>query len=153
MASGGHPGAGMRGGPLRDVMEQAAAGGRIPGIAVAVAHRDGSVERLVVGNDAVGRPLTVASVFPVASITKLATALAVLRLVDRGDLSLDQPLASYLPEAAAGRDGVLLRQLLCHTAGLPYQYPEACLTWGPELDWPTVARACLSLPPEYPPGT
>ena len=70
----------------------------------------------------------------VYSVTKTMTALCALILADRGDLDLDAPVARYWPEfAAAGKEHVLVRHLLAHTAGLP--------DWdGPidELyDWPT----------------
>jgi CubicO group peptidase (beta-lactamase class C family) len=59
----------------------------ISGVVIAVARDGHPVEHLAVGSDARGRPLTPDSLFPVASITKLVTALSVLRLVDPGDAS------------------------------------------------------------------
>ena len=56
----------------------------IPGVVIAVARDGRPVEHLAVGSDARGRPLAPDNLFPVASITKLATALSVLRLADRG---------------------------------------------------------------------
>ncbi|MQY09302.1 serine hydrolase domain-containing protein [Actinomadura macrotermitis] len=54
------------------------------------------------------------------STTKTMTALCALVLADRGVLDLDAPVARYWPEfAAAGKEGVLLRHVLGHTAGLP----------------------------------
>jgi len=54
------------------------------------------------------------------STTKTMTALCALILADRGELDLDAPVARYWPEfAAAGKQGVLVRHLLGHTAGLP----------------------------------
>jgi CubicO group peptidase (beta-lactamase class C family) len=47
------------------------------------------------------------------------TALCALVLADRGETDLDAPVARYWPEfAAAGKDGVAVRQLLGHTSGL-----------------------------------
>ena len=67
------------------------------------------------------------------------TALCALVLADRGDLDLDAPVARYWPEfAAAGKDRVLVRHLLAHTAGLPdwdgpieelYDWPAATAGW------------------------
>ncbi len=128
------------------------AAGRVPGIVVAAARGDGPVELLAVGQDAAGRPLVEDSLFPVASATKLATALAVLRLVDSGELALDDPLVRYLPGAAAARPGVTLRTLLCHTGGLPIEPPERAALYAPGLDWPTLGRACLQTPPDEPPN-
>jgi CubicO group peptidase (beta-lactamase class C family) len=60
---------------------------------------------------------TIACVF---SVTKTMTALCVLVLADRGELDLDAPVAAYWPEfAVGGKEGVLVRQVLSHTAGLP----------------------------------
>ncbi|AYF98265.1 serine hydrolase domain-containing protein [Protaetiibacter intestinalis] len=54
------------------------------------------------------------------SCTKTVTALAVLLLVDRGDIDLDAPVARYWPEfAAASKEGVLVKHLLSHTSGVP----------------------------------
>src|SRR4051795_7221295 len=61
---------------------------------------------------------TITGVF---SVTKTMTALCALVLVDRGDLDLDAPVARYWPEfAASGKEKVLVRHLLAHTAGLPH---------------------------------
>ena len=58
------------------------------------------------------------TLFRVASITKMATALVVLRLCGEGLLALDQPVAELLPEAHPALEGVTVRHLLCHTSGL-----------------------------------
>src|SRR5438034_1139441 len=63
----------------------------VPGMVIAVARGDGPPEHLVVGEDGRGRPLAEDSLLPVASISKLAVALAVLRLAARGALGLDDP--------------------------------------------------------------
>lgn len=127
----------------------AAAG--VPGIALAMAVGDGPPERLVVGRDATDRPLVPDTLFAVASITKLATALVTLRLVEGGALTLDAPLGVYLPEAvAAGTAGVTLRTLLSHTSGLPLRLDEVS-TDGEGLDWPALAGAALRTPLEAPP--
>ena len=54
--------------------------------------------------------------YRIGSITKSMTAAVVLGLRDEGRLSLDDPLTAHLPET--GLDGVRLRQLLCHSAGM-----------------------------------
>lgn len=58
------------------------------------------------------------TLFRVASITKMATALVVLRLCDEGLLALDQPVAEALPEPHPALEGVTVRHLLSHTSGL-----------------------------------
>jgi len=125
---------------------------QLPGIIVAVQRAQTAPTYLCLGSDAAGQPLRPDSLFPVASITKLATALAVLRLVDTGAVALDDPLARYLPEAAAAQPGVTLHRLLSHTAGLPIDVPPSSAVYAPGLDWPAVAAACLHVPLRRAPG-
>lgn len=124
----------------------------VPGLVVAIARGDGEPEQLVAGSDGAGRPLAAESLFPVASLTKLAVALAILRLADAGRLALDDPLARHLPEAAAAEPGVTLRRLLTHTSGLRGDYPEDLAPRTLDLTWPMIARAVVSVPPAQAPA-
>src|SRR5512138_2615590 len=90
-----------------------------PGLVVAVARGEGAPEYLFHGVDGAANALAADTLFPVASIRKLATALAALRLVAEGRLSLDDPVAQHLPESPLARQAVAVRDLFCHTAGLP----------------------------------
>lgn len=135
------------------VVEEVMRARAVPGVVIAVARNGGSPEHLVVGSDHKGRPLAVDSLLPVASITKLATALAVLRLAADGALRLDDSLARHLPEAAAAREGVTLRTLLSHSAGLPEDVSGEAAPYALGLDWPWLARACLATPLEAAPLT
>jgi CubicO group peptidase (beta-lactamase class C family) len=86
----------------------------------------------------------------VFSVTKTMTALCALILVDRGQLDPDAPVARYWPEfETAGKDGVLVRHVLSHTAGLP--------DWeGPvdELyDWTAATARLAASAPQWEPGT
>lgn len=65
-------------------------------------------------------PMTLDTVFDVASLTKVvATAPAVMLLVERGQVRLDDPVRQYLPDfSGAERDAVSVRHLLTHTSGL-----------------------------------
>ncbi|KOG32744.1 EstA family serine hydrolase [Streptomyces resistomycificus] len=90
---------------------------------------------------------TIANVW---SVSKTMTALCALVLADRGELDPAAPVARYWPEfAAAGKEGVLVRHLLAHTAGLP--------DWdGPvdELyDWPAATARLAGLTPQWKPGS
>lgn len=88
----------------------------------------------------------------VNSTTKNMTALCALILADRGLLDLDAPVAAYWPEfAAAGKEGVLVRHVLSHTAGLP-DLP------GPRAveeiyDWEGVTAELAARAPAWEPGT
>ncbi len=84
------------------------------------------------------------------SVTKTMTALCALILADRGDLDLAAPVCRYWPEfAVAGKEKVLVRHLLAHTAGLP--------DWeGPieELyDWPSATARLAAQAPRWEPGS
>jgi CubicO group peptidase (beta-lactamase class C family) len=73
--------------------------------------------------DAGTHGVTPETVFRIYCATKPIAALAVARLVDDGTVELDAPLAPVLPSVRALADGVSLRHLMTHTAGL-YQ-PDA----------------------------
>jgi CubicO group peptidase (beta-lactamase class C family) len=90
---------------------------------------------------------TIANVW---SVTKTMTALCALILADRGALDLAAPAARYWPEfAAAGKEKVLVRHLLGHTAGLPdWDGPVAEL-----YDWPSATARLAARAPQWEPGT
>src|SRR5690348_10482000 len=72
-----------------------------------------------------GKAETADAVFLLASITKPMTATALMVLVDRGQVSIADPVHKYIPEVRGeGRERVLVRQLLTHTSGLPDMLPE-----------------------------
>lgn len=64
--------------------------------------------------------MTEDTIFDAASLTKvIACTPAVMLLVERGKLNLDDTVAKYLPEFAAhGKEKITIRQLLTHTSGL-----------------------------------
>ncbi|MEU3335724.1 serine hydrolase domain-containing protein [Streptomyces sp. NPDC002144] len=86
----------------------------------------------------------------VFSVTKTMTALCALVLADRGELDVDAPVARYWPEfAAAGKEGVLVRHLLSHTAGLPdWEGPVEEL-----YDWPAATARLAAQAPLWEPGS
>ena len=57
--------------------------------------------------------------FRLASVSKQFTAVGLMILKERGLINLDAPIKTYLPDAPAAWDGVTVRGLLTHTAGLP----------------------------------
>jgi CubicO group peptidase (beta-lactamase class C family) len=71
-----------------------------------------------------GRALTVDTPMSVQSITKSVTAWGVMRLVEKGLIDLDAPVAQYLkswqfPQSDYPTEEITTRQLLSHTAGMP----------------------------------
>ncbi|MFH9267743.1 serine hydrolase [Streptomyces sp. NPDC017546] len=58
------------------------------------------------------------TVFDLASISKLFTSLLAVQQIERGELELQAPVASYLPDfAGGGKQDVTVRHLLTHTSG------------------------------------
>lgn len=135
------------------MIEAALAAARVPGAVVAWARGDGEPELIVVGTDADGRALSEDTPFPVASISKLAVALAVLRLVGDGKLGLDDELGAHLPKAASAMPGVTLRRLLGHSAGLPLDLEPALAPYRRGLDWAQLAAGCLLTSAVHEPGS
>jgi CubicO group peptidase (beta-lactamase class C family) len=84
------------------------------------------------------------------SVTKTMTALCALVLADRGDIDLAAPVDRYWPEfAAAGKQEVLVRHLLGHTAGLPdWDGPIEDL-----YDWPSATARLAAQAPQWQPGS
>lgn len=91
-----------------------------PGTVVLVARGNDVIVRRARGLAEIelGVPLSADHVFRIASVTKIYIAASILKLAEAGKLSLDDPLATHLPEMTAAR-AVTIRQLLTHAAGIP----------------------------------
>ncbi len=79
-----------------------------------------------VADPAAPAPASAATIWRAGSISKLFTALAVMRLVEAGRLDLDRPVEAYLPELRLENpfgEPVTLRRLMSHTAGLVREPP------------------------------
>jgi CubicO group peptidase (beta-lactamase class C family) len=88
----------------------------------------------------------------VFSVGKAIAALCVARLVGRGALAYDDPVARVWPEFAAhGKSGITVRQLLSHQAGLPAVRRR--LPDGAIFDWDTMCAALADQAPWWNPGT
>jgi CubicO group peptidase (beta-lactamase class C family) len=98
------------------------------------------------------RPWMRDTLVDVFSVGKAVAATALLRLADRGLVDVDAPVARYWPEFAAnGKDGVTVRMLLSHQAGLPGlrdPQPEHVM-----YEWPRMTAALAAEAPWWAPGT
>lgn len=64
------------------------------------------------------------TIFDVASISKIFTTVAAMKLYEKGAIQLDAPVAKYIPEFAAnGKEAVTIRQLMTHTSGFTAWIP------------------------------
>ena len=84
------------------VLADAVARGDMPGVVAMVTDRRGIVYQGAFGvaDAGSGSPMTVDTIFRIASMTKPITSLAVMQLVEQGRLSLDDPAENYLPQLA-----------------------------------------------------
>lgn len=88
----------------------------------------------------------------VASATKGAMAICVLRLAAAGRIDLDAPMAEYWPEfGAAGKDRVTVRAALAHRAGVPHL--DGGLTLEDIAAWTPAAEALAAQEPAWEPDT
>jgi CubicO group peptidase (beta-lactamase class C family) len=110
---------------VEDAARQALAASTTPGLAVALVHQGQVVWAAGYGmaDPATGQPVTASTRFQAASLSKPVTAWGVLRLVESGRIGLDEPVLGRLrrwrlPPSPLGADGITVRRLLSHTAGL-----------------------------------
>ncbi len=130
----------------------------LAGAVTLVADKDNVLDVSAVGfADIAGKkPMQPDSVVWIASMTKAITAAAVMVLVDEGKVSLDDPIEKYLPEykdlwlltevdavhcvLKRPASKVTVRQVLCHTSGMPFQSKME----QPTLDGLSLRECCLS---------
>lgn len=126
------------------MLHQATADGELPGVVALLtdAHDTRYVGASGVRSLASDDPMTVDSVFWIASMTKAITSAAALQLLEQGRLSLDEPASRWFPELGRaqvleGFDGdgkpllrapsraITLHHLLTHTSGYGYEFFSA----------------------------
>jgi D-alanyl-D-alanine carboxypeptidase len=82
-------------------------------------------------------PADAQALFKIASISKLYVAAATAKLVNNQTLSLDDTLASYLPEFVGrieNADQITLRMLLQHRSGIPNFVDDEAFNWASQMD-------------------
>ncbi|MBN6053215.1 beta-lactamase family protein, partial [Nonomuraea sp. RK-328] len=102
-------------------VEQYRAATGLPGVEVAITHGNKVVHVAGYGRTATGAPVTADTPMAMASVSKSFTALAVMWLVEKGQVALDQPVRRYLPEftmADPRAAKITVRQLLNQTSGM-----------------------------------
>ncbi len=88
------------------------------------------------------RPMRPDSVFPIFSISKSISAVAMLQRVERGAIRLNTPVCEVIPAfGAKGKQRVTVGQLLCHSGGLPASFPSVPPEQVGDLD-AVVAAIC-----------
>lgn len=94
---------------------------RVPGAAIAVIRDGKVVKEMLFGfaNLQLGVPIQRTTRFQLASVTKVFSVAALLKLEQDGKLSLDDTVSTYLSELPEQWKDVTLRELATHTSGLP----------------------------------
>ena len=160
---------------LMDVMQLEVASGRLPG-GVALIARRGQValfESLGQQDPAANTAMKLDSIFRIYSMTKPIVSVAVMMLMERGQLLLSDPVGQHLPEFAnqrvhtpqglvAPQQAATVQDLLRHTSGLTYeflgdsavqrQYGEVKIASRDRTN-DEYCKALAAIPLQYEPGT
>jgi len=127
----------------------------VPGAALAYLH-DGQVHEFAAGvlNTATGVAATPDALYQIGSITKVWTATMIMQSVERGELTLDTPVAEVLPEFRVADPEVTrtvtIRHLMAHTSGID---GDLFLDTGRGDDCvERYVAACADLPQNHPLG-
>ncbi len=134
------------------ITEKAVRDGKTPGAVVLIGNSEQVLYRRAFGYRSLepqSAPMTEDTVFDLASLTKaVATATAVMQLVEHGDLVLDSPAATYWPALREnGKGGITLRQLLTHYSGLRPSLSPNKQSSGYEAAMEMIIAEKLSSPP------
>lgn len=140
----------------QDFLERAARSDG-PGMAVLVARGDEILYRGARGMASIelGVPLSPDHSFRIGSVTKQFAAAGLLKLVDEGEVSLDDPLSRFLPDYPNGQ-AITIAQLLNHTSGIQsYTSIPGYMAQDVRRDLDTDALIAVfkDLPAPFAPGT
>lgn len=109
------------------VMQEAIQEGATPGAQIMVIKNSRVVYEKSFGYQTYDslRPINKHTLYDIASVSKVAGTLqAIMFLVERNAISLDDPIYKYFPELEGQRKGdMIIRDILAHQAGLPAYYP------------------------------
>ena len=140
--------------PVDAILKAAVAEKNPPGAVVLVGHNGKIVYRKAFGYrslEPVQQIMTIDTIFDMASLTKcLATATSITRMLELGQIRLNDPVSKYLPDFAQnGKKDITIRQLVTHYSGL-----------APDLDlkqqwtgYDTAIQMAMAEPLQDPPGS
>ena len=109
--------------PISEMAKNAIQASKIPGAVILIGNQGKVVYRQAFGlrsREPKKIPMTTDTIFDMASLTKvIATSTAVMQLVEKGELNLEDPVAKYWPEFRVnGKGDITVRHLLTHYSGL-----------------------------------
>lgn len=146
---------------LHNVVEQE---NGVPGVVAMATDREGNFYEGAAGKRELGKDqeMTTDTVFAIFSCTKAVTGVAVMQLVEQGEISLDDPAKQYVPEIAdiqvlegfdpngeprerPANSDITVDQLMLHTAGFGYDFfNEDLLSYGEKRDVPSVITGTMA---------
>ena len=100
----------------------AVATGAVDSISVSITSTDALVWAGAGGDQDTGKAASTATTYGIGSVSKVITTVAVMQLVDKGKIGLDQPVVKYLPAftmKSPQHRQITVRMLLNHSAGFP----------------------------------
>lgn len=133
---------------VRKLLRQGVDNGLQIGAQVCVSLNGSVVEQAAIGEVLDGHAMSDDSIALWMSSGKPVTAVAVMQLVERGELDLDDAVAHYIPMFAShGKSYITIRHLLTHTAGI-----RTARFKFPQDDWDTILAAICDSQPEWEAG-
>jgi uncharacterized protein YbbC (DUF1343 family)/CubicO group peptidase (beta-lactamase class C family) len=141
-------------GVVDTIVQEAIRDGQIPGAVVLVGHDGQVIYQKAFGERSLEprrEAMTVDTIFDLASLTKVvATTTAVMQLVEKGQIRVNEPVAKYISEFAEnGKEEITIRELLTHFSGLPKDLDLSNPWEGRE----TALRMAYAEKPIYAPGS
>lgn len=126
--------------------------GNLRGVVIAVGRNGFLVDERAVGNRTVGEnaeSMTADTIFDMASLTKpIATATCVMKLIERGEVRLEDPITKFFPELDRhGKRAITVEMLLRHRTGLIPDNPIGDYAEGPARAWEKIADLRLTATP------
>lgn len=141
------------------VAEKHMAEKKIPGLSIAVVHRDELLFARGYGEASIEYGVAAApdTVYPISSVSKIFAGLVAVRLAAAGRLDLDASIAEFLPGVPPDKQGITPRHLLRHTHGLDdfYRSDDFQRESGHTIEDSATAdliRWSLDRPPKFAPG-
>jgi uncharacterized protein YbbC (DUF1343 family) len=139
---------------IEEVTKEAIRTGKIPGAVILIGNQEKALYRQAFGHRMLvpyKLPMTIDTIFDIASLTKVvATATAVMQLVEKSKLGLEDPVSKYWPEFKTnGKEKITVQELLTHYSGL-----KPGLDLKPKwAGYDTALDMIISGKPVDPPGT
>ena len=158
---------------INRALQTAVESGDVPGVVAAAASGSEVLHLGAFGlkNLESGEPLPTDSIFRIASMTKAVTSVAVMQLVERGEVRLEDPIQTHLPEFAepkvlegfddegqprlrSATRSPTVRELLTHTAGYAYSFSnESIDRYEKVVSLPSGRDSYRRLPLVFDPGS